>query len=121
MEREQPIQDEYRKDMNALAHFLSDHLKPAGFALFVFDMDAPGRMNYISNASREHMVEAMREFIARNDGTYTDPNNVYKAFYAIEKVLTMMEDDAERGNVDTVAVSCGAIREAIKQARDLHQ
>lgn len=66
--KEGPIEAQYRVEMTALAHFLADELQPAGFALFVFDMNAPGRMNYISNARREDMLVAMKEFIARNEG-----------------------------------------------------
>lgn len=65
-----PISPAYHERMNALARALSELLKPAGFALLVFDMNRieGGRVNYISNAERASMLAAMKEFIARAEG-----------------------------------------------------
>lgn len=44
-----------------------------GFALLIFRMgdNRPGdRMNYLSNARREDMLAAMKEFIAHAEGRY---------------------------------------------------
>lgn len=43
-----------------------------GFALLVFPFGevADGRVNYLSNAERETMIVAMKEFIARHEGRY---------------------------------------------------
>jgi len=35
-----------------------------GFALMVFRMNAPGRMNYLSNAERSTMITALEELVA---------------------------------------------------------
>jgi hypothetical protein len=65
-----PIRPELRDEMQGVAKAIADSL-PAGygFTLLVFDMGTPtGFMNYISNAERESMVVAMKEFIARSEG-----------------------------------------------------
>ncbi|MGF6641869.1 hypothetical protein [Paraburkholderia sp. MM6662-R1] len=62
---DEPIEDNHRALMNALAHALREVLAPYGFALLVFDFNRieGGRMNYISNANREDMMKALREFV----------------------------------------------------------
>lgn len=79
----QPIQEQYRRMMSDLARhidviFNGDKKgleRKTGFALVVFPFgDAPkGRVNYISNANREDMIVALKEFIARNEGRYHEP------------------------------------------------
>ena len=81
-EQEQPIEQVLSKLMQSigaiLAEALSDHTKATGekygFALLMFGMTdkESNRMNYISNANREDMIAAMREFIARAEGRYFD-------------------------------------------------
>lgn len=41
-----------------------------GFLLFVFDFGDEGNLAYLSNADRESMLTAMKEFIARQEGRY---------------------------------------------------
>ncbi len=41
------------------------HGAKIGFAVLVFDFGEGGGLAYISNAWREDMIEAMKEFIAR--------------------------------------------------------
>lgn len=43
-----------------------------GFALliFPFDKETESRTNYVSNCNRTDILAAMKEFIARNEGTY---------------------------------------------------
>jgi hypothetical protein len=118
-EQEQGIEAQYRAQMNQLAHFLGDELRPSGFALFVFDMNAPGRMNYISNASRPHMLEAMREFIARNNSTYVAPNNVFQVLDKIDEIAdTALTKPDDSGHA---RAALHDIRAAIKRAREFHQ
>jgi hypothetical protein len=65
----------------ALAEGIDDALngdarpKTIGFALFVFEFDkvAKGQVNYVSNASRPDMLVAVREWLARAEGRYADP------------------------------------------------
>ena len=48
--------------MQALGGVIKDVLpKDMGFALLVFNFDAPGIGNYISNGSRENMITSLRE------------------------------------------------------------
>lgn len=69
-----PIDPKYREKMRAVAEALDDVFRPAGFALLIFPLNEPheGRVNYISNANREDMLAAMKEFIARNEGRVVD-------------------------------------------------
>jgi hypothetical protein len=64
---EQPIETDKAVEMNDVASFLSSYFSGYGFALLVFDFGDKGRMNYISNAQREDMLTAMKEFISRNE------------------------------------------------------
>lgn len=47
--------------MRKIGSMIGKELKGLGFALVVFEFKAPGRSNYISNAVREDMVQALFE------------------------------------------------------------
>lgn len=72
----QPIEREFIEQMNALARALDEIFngdkkggdREVGFALLVFRFGEEGRTNYISNAGRESMLCAMKEFVARAEG-----------------------------------------------------
>ena len=72
--RHGPMDEEIRKVSNDIGRLIGGVLPPEyGFALLVFGLnDAPGRMNYISNANREDMLAALKELIARFEGRYTE-------------------------------------------------
>jgi hypothetical protein len=64
-----PIESKFRDDMNEVAKLLNMALHGAGFCLLVFDRNtAEGRMNYISNANRDDMLTALKEFVANAEG-----------------------------------------------------
>ena len=66
-----PIRPELRETMTGIGRTLGAACPPGfGFALLMFDMNTPrgGFMNYISNAERESMLVAMKEFIANAEG-----------------------------------------------------
>lgn len=71
-----PIEQKHRAMMNGLADGLDDILNSdptaprVGFALLVFPLNQPGRMNYVSNGHRSDMIVALKEFLARNEGQY---------------------------------------------------
>ncbi len=44
---------------------LKEYFPDSGFALLVFKFNKPGIGNYISNAKRESMIEALKETIKR--------------------------------------------------------
>ena len=83
MLEQEPIEPALKKLMNDIAKILAGAMNAAardtghkyGFALLMFGLegDETTRMNYISNAKREDMLAALREFIARNEGTYQEP------------------------------------------------
>lgn len=70
----QPIEKQHFKTMNEIGRILDGAINPDGkksygFALLVFPFNGDaGRMNYISNAEREDMIVAMKEFIANAEG-----------------------------------------------------
>jgi hypothetical protein len=79
-EQEQPIESKIKQTANGIAAAIDEALNPDGkkewgFALLMFrlgDNREGDRMNYISNAKRDGMLAAMKEFIARNEGTYIE-------------------------------------------------
>lgn len=69
------------KFMDALGGAIDDVLKEKchkrmGFALFVFEFNEPGITNYISNAERESMIEALKETIERLENNEDIPTPV---------------------------------------------
>lgn len=67
-----PIRPDLIEKMNGIGKILGDNSKPYGFTLLVFDYGDSGYMNYISNANREDMIAAMKEFIAKHEGRSHD-------------------------------------------------
>lgn len=65
-----PMDPEVKATANRIAALIASTLPPGwGFALLTFPMgEGDGRMNYISNAERDTMRDAMRELLARWDG-----------------------------------------------------
>lgn len=63
-----PLPAELIEMMNKTGQALNDLFAPLGFTLFVFDKGNDGRMNYISNADRNDMIVALKEFIAVLEG-----------------------------------------------------
>lgn len=78
-----PIEEQFVVMMNAIAKTLDDILnhglkgdaRKIGFALLVFPFgeDPKGRINYIGNADREHMLTALKELVARWEGRFIEP------------------------------------------------
>ncbi|MFC0694750.1 hypothetical protein [Paraburkholderia humisilvae] len=58
--------------MNEIGSILGDVFKGKGFALLVFDFGPDGMMNWLSNADRDDMLVALREFIASHEGRTHD-------------------------------------------------
>lgn len=79
----QPIQEDLRALMNALATVIREAVNPDGekrngFCLLVFPFGQPTgehRCNYICNADRDDMIATMREFIARAEGRFLENDN----------------------------------------------
>ncbi|WP_370312526.1 hypothetical protein [Sagittula sp.] len=80
-----PIQAQYHRAMNKLARVIDEALngkrKPGrkpkvGFILLTaeFGKIDNGRVNYISNGEREDMIAMLREYLARVEGRYVEPN-----------------------------------------------
>lgn len=75
---DQPIEEEYREMMNAVARGLDEFFngdkkgdeRPTGFVLLVFPFgDREGRANFISNgADRQDIIVLFKEMIKRFEG-----------------------------------------------------
>ena len=80
MSTDGPIEEEYHAQLNAIAEALDKTLngklkgedRALGFILLMFEFGEEGRVNYISNAEREHCLCAMKEFIARAEGRHIE-------------------------------------------------
>lgn len=79
-----PIPERYRAQMNTLAQtideFFNGERRPGrkpriGFVLLMaeFDRIEGGRVNYISNGDRPDMLAMLREYLARAEGRYAEP------------------------------------------------
>ena len=72
-----PIEAQHRAEMNAIASVLDQTFNPTGtegvvFTLFIAEsgkMDG-GRVNYISNGTREDMISMVREWLGRVMGGF---------------------------------------------------
>lgn len=66
----------FQKIASGLDTIMNGDVRPKkiGFALFVFEFDKfkGGRVNYVSNADRETMIAACKEWIARQEGRVQD-------------------------------------------------
>lgn len=72
-----PIDPQFHGQMNALAKALDEIFngegaapedKKVGFFLTTFEMNAPGRFNYISNADKVDVRAMLKEIVARIEG-----------------------------------------------------
>jgi hypothetical protein len=73
------VESDLHASMNRVADIMADVFEGRGFALLVFPLndDQGGFMNYISNAKRDDMLTAMREFIAATESrTFKPPKGV---------------------------------------------
>jgi hypothetical protein len=61
-----PIQQRWRENMQAAMEALTKAFPGVGLCLFLFDQEAkPARANYISNTERAQTVEAIKEWVER--------------------------------------------------------
>ena len=50
--------------MRVIANSIKRQIPGTGFMLFTFDFNSKGRGNYVSNANRQDMIEALEELIS---------------------------------------------------------
>lgn len=69
---EPAVKTQMKNVAGVLDKILNDGLpaKTYGFALFTFKLGDTGLMNYISNARREDMICAVKEWLARAEGRH---------------------------------------------------
>jgi len=67
-ERFQIDDDARERELRTLATLVDEQLPEGrGFAIFLFDMNTKdGQLHYLSNATRESMHQALREFLAKD-------------------------------------------------------
>lgn len=79
-----PIQAKYHQSMNDLARFIDEQFngpvklgrkRKVAFILLTaeFGKIEDGRVNYISNGQRPDMLAMLREYLARAEGRYAEP------------------------------------------------
>ena len=75
--RDALVDDKYRAGMQALCEAIDDifngpkaedRAPTVGFCVLMFDFNKPTRVNYMSNAPRKEMGDALRELLARWGG-----------------------------------------------------
>lgn len=59
-----PVEEKHAAALYAVGCAIRDEFPDIGFCVLMFDFGEAGRVNYLSNASREHMIRAMKEFVA---------------------------------------------------------
>lgn len=66
---DETVAEDLEAPMQSLAEVIRETVAPYGFALLVFslDDDSGDRMNYVSNAMRDDICVAMRQFIAAHE------------------------------------------------------
>lgn len=84
----EPIDEKYLEAMNRLANMLDQYfnadMKPGDngtvFLLLVGEVNnmGGGRVNYISNGQSDDMLALMREYLARAEGRYSEPEQESK-------------------------------------------
>lgn len=68
--RKEPIDPAVAEKMKEVGLLIASALPAThGFCLLVFDFGKEGRMNYMSNANREQMLVALKEFIRNVEST----------------------------------------------------
>jgi hypothetical protein len=74
IEKQQLIESTLRGIGNAIEAVLHRKLDdPMGFALIIFEFNAPGIGHYVSNARRDDMITALRELADRLEQSETIP------------------------------------------------
>lgn len=72
-----PVEKQWYVLLNNTARWMSKRFPGMGFTILLFPFGdihpSDPRINYISNAEREDMITAMKEFIARSEGRYHEP------------------------------------------------
>lgn len=67
------VEEEMRHLGNLIDQYLQDRFGRKGFALLVFEFNAPGIGNYISNCNREDMIKSLEETAERLRGRQDIP------------------------------------------------
>jgi uncharacterized protein YbjQ (UPF0145 family) len=74
MEKETTPDVETKEIMQKFGEIIGKLLPGFGFFLMVFAFNSKGRANYISNAQRKDVINAMKEFIERTEATWMEDN-----------------------------------------------
>lgn len=61
---------ETKEMMVDVANILQKVFPKMGFILMIFEFGASNRMNYLSNAERKDVVDALKEFIAKTERSW---------------------------------------------------
>lgn len=62
-----PTERKHRDLLTSVIEPLSQAFKGYGVTLLVFEIDKPGRVNYITNTERSTMLAALNAFVSRTE------------------------------------------------------
>lgn len=72
------IEEIVKSKMQTIADKVKEELPDGfGFVVLSFVFDNPGQMMYVSNANREDIVKAMKEWIEKTENNYGNDTGKY--------------------------------------------
>lgn len=76
--KQEEIEEIVKSRLQRIAEKVNNEL-PTGFGFVVlsFAFDNPGQMMYVSNANREDIVQAMKEWIEKTENNYGNDTGKY--------------------------------------------
>ena len=78
MDKFENLEEMVKGKMQDIAKKVDNELpKGFGFVVLAFRFNEKGQMMYVSNANRENVVNAMKEFIEKTENTYGNDTGKY--------------------------------------------
>ncbi|CAN5425277.1 hypothetical protein BH10BAC5_BH10BAC5_17190 [soil metagenome] len=94
-----PIEEKYTYTMNAMAGTIARAFPGMGFALFITPFtDQPEKVNYISNANREDMLEMLHETLKRFE-FYDEVESISKHKRSSRRSLDELKEKIQSRNL----------------------
>lgn len=72
------IEEKVKSKLQGIARKVNDELLEGfGFVVLSFSFNKPGLMMYVSNANRDDIVQAMKEWIEKTENNYGNDTGKY--------------------------------------------
>lgn len=72
------IEEKVKSKLQGIARKVNDELPEGfGFVVLSFSFNKPGLMMYVSNANRDDIVQAMKEWIEKTENNYGNDTGKY--------------------------------------------